>query len=134
MSGGLLTRGRIRTLLPIGPLFLAFFACLPVGAQQSFEPIHIGSVTLSGSIRNRIENWDWFTASSGDHAYTYDGNTIRLGLSQVRPRFDWTFELEAPALFNLPSNAVAPVQGQLGHGATYYLANDKQSHAAMVFP
>ena len=121
--------------LPGAPWLLAGLTCLPVSGQQTFEPVKIGSVTFSGSIRTRIENWDWFTASSGDHAYTYDGSTIRFGLSQMRPGLDWTAELEAPVLLNLPSNAVAPgTQGQLGQGATYYLANDKQSNAAMLFP
>jgi hypothetical protein len=55
-----------------------------------------GQVTFSGSVRSRIESWDWFTADNGDHAYTFDGSTIRFGVSQVRTKFDWNLELEAP--------------------------------------
>jgi Alginate export len=114
---------------------LLLTGCLWLRGQQTFEPIKFGSVVFSGSIRSRVESWDWFTAASGHNAYTYDGSTIRLGLSQVRPQFDWVLELEAPVLLHLPSNAVAPgTQGQLGQGAGYYLANDKRSNAAMVFP
>ena len=112
---------------------LVLTGCLCLHGQQTFEPIKIGSVAFSGSIRSRIESWDWFAASSADHAYTYDGSTVRLSLSQARPRFDWDLELEAPVLLNLPSNAVAPgTQGQLGQGASYYVANDKRSNAAMT--
>src|SRR5215831_1097360 len=94
-----------------------------------------GQVTFSGGIRSRIENWDWFTADSGDHSYTFDGSTIRFGVSQARRKFDWNLELEIPVLLSLPSNAdAAGVQGQLGQGASYYVANDKQSNVAMLFP
>jgi len=108
-----------------GLIGLVFLCCLSAHGQ----------VTFSGSIRSRIENWDWFTADSGDHSYTFDGSTIRFGVSQVRRKFDWNLELEIPVLLNLPTNAVAAgVQGQLGQGASYYVANDKQSNVAMLFP
>src|SRR5438045_2387995 len=92
-------------------------------------------LTFSGSIRSRLESWDWFTASTGDHAYTYNGSTVRFGVSRVRPGYDWTIELEAPILLNLPTNSVAPgAQGQLGQGASYYIANDRKSNVTMLFP
>src|ERR1700723_3099370 len=104
-------------------------------AQQSFEPIQFGPVTFTGSIRDRVESWDWFTPTAGEHNYTFDGNTIRLGLSENLKSFDWMVEIEAPILFNLPSNAVAAgTQGQLGLGASYYVANNKETTAATVFP
>jgi len=114
-------------------LFLA--ACSWLSAQQSSDPLRVGPLMFSGSTRTRIENWGWFTAASGDHAYTFDGSTIRLGVSQTRTRFDWNLELEAPVLLNLPTDAIAPgTQGQLGQGATYYVANGKRANAAMLFP
>jgi hypothetical protein len=39
--------------------------------------------------------------------HTFDGSTIWFGVSQVRTKFDWNLELEAPVLLNLPSNSVA---------------------------
>src|SRR5437868_14323 len=121
--------------LPGAVLLLAVCPTLSLYGQQTFDPIKIGSITLGGGIRSRTESWDWFTASSGDHAYTYNGAAIRIGLSQKRPGYDWAFELEAPVLLNLPSSAVAPgAQGQLGQGATYYVANGGRSNVAMVFP
>jgi len=104
-------------------------------AQQSFEPLKIGSVVFSGTLRSRIENWTWFTPTTGDPKYTYDGSTIRFGISQKRNFFDWAIELEAPVLLHLPDNAVGPgAQGQLGLGASYYIANGKATNAAMIFP
>jgi hypothetical protein len=104
-------------------------------AQQTFEPIQLGTLTFSGGIRSRIESWDWFTAPNAEHAYTYDGSTLRFGLSQSLPHFDWDFELEVPVLVNLPSNAVAAgTPGQLGQGASYYVANNKTANTAFVFP
>src|SRR5258706_3620609 len=114
---------------------LVLAICFPLSGQQAFDPIKFGSITFSGNIRSRIESGDWFTANSGDHAYTYDGSAIRFGVSQSRRLFDWNFELEAPILLNLPSNAVASgAQGQLGQGAGYYIANKNSSNAAIVFP
>jgi hypothetical protein len=100
-----------------GVLCLIAPATLILLNAQGTEPLLIGSVTVSGSMRSRIESWDWFTAASCDHAYTFDGSTLRLGFTQTLPRFDWMLELEAPVLLNLPSNSVAPgAQGQLGQG------------------
>jgi hypothetical protein len=108
---------------------------LPLHAQQAFEPIKLGSVDFSGSIRDRVENWLWFTPASGDPGYTFNGTTVRFAFSQNRDAFDWIAEMEAPILLNLPDNAVAPgTQGQLGQGATYYVSNSKQSNVALVFP
>src|SRR5580698_3902711 len=116
-------------------LLLMALGFLPLKAQQDFDPIKLGTVTFSGSVRDRVENWDWFTPTAGEHAYTFNGTTIRFGLSQNLNPFDWTVELEAPILLNLPTNAVAAgTQGQLGLGASYYVANDKNRNAAMIFP
>src|ERR1700689_4206040 len=119
------------------PLLLMALGFLPLQAQQDFDPITLGSssVNFSGSVRDRVENWDWFTPTAGDHLYTFNGTTIRFGLSQNLNSFDWNVELEAPILLNLPTNAVAAgTQGQLGLGASYYVANDKNRNAAMIFP
>ena len=113
----------------------AALLALPSYAQQTFDPIQFGSVTLTGSARDRVEDWDWFTPSTGDPRYTFNGTTVRLGLSQNRHLFDWMFEIQAPILLGLPSNAVAGgAQGQLGQGASYYVANGKESNTAFVFP
>jgi hypothetical protein len=104
-------------------------------AQDTFTPIQVGGFTVTGSVRDRIENWGWFTPNTGNPNYTFDGNTIRMGISQNVDRYDLMAEFEVPVLLNLPSNAVATgVQGQLGLGASYYVANNKTSNTAMLFP
>jgi hypothetical protein len=115
-------------------LLVAALAMLS-SALQAQDTSLPASLVFTGSIRDRVENWQWFTPTTGKNKYTFDGNTVRLGLSQNREAFDWMVEIEVPILLNLPSNAVAPgVQGQLGLGASYYLGNSKSTDAAMVFP
>ena len=100
-------------------------------AQDTDAP---GALVLTRSIRDRIENWHWFTPASGTNKNAFDGNTVRRGVSQKRKAFDWMFEIEVPILLNLPAGAVAPgVQVQLGVGASYFLGNDKSMDAAMLF-
>ena len=73
------------------PLLLA---CLPgsspLGRAQSPAPvpIKIGDVAVSGSLRTRVESWDWFGGNAGND-YTYPGSILRLSLSESRNRFDW---------------------------------------------
>jgi len=94
------------------------------------EPIKIGGLTITGSIRARFESWDWFDTSPAvaDNSYNFGAIQLRLGLGQTRERFEWQVEGEAPALIGLPSHSIAPSpQGQLGLGATYFAANgDRQ--------
>src|SRR5438046_9535363 len=87
---------------------IAALTLLPAWAQTAPEPIKLGSVILTGSVRSRSESWEWFTPNSGDPSYTFVGNQLRLGLSRPGKTFDWTFELEAPILLGLPDDDVAP--------------------------
>lgn len=82
------------------------------------------SVKLQGSIRSRVEAWDWF----GDSPYAYSGNIARVAISQQRPGFDWTLELAAPLLLGLPDRP-----GALGLGANYYSANHNRQVTGFVF-
>jgi Alginate export len=120
-------------------VFLACFALLIAGAlaeaQSESTPIQIGSVTFSGSIRERYEAWSWFEPTTGQNLYGYSGTVIRFGLSQKKENYDWNIEFEAPVLLGLPDGAVLPApQGQLGLGAAYYAANDKNQYTAFIFP
>ena len=95
--------------------------------------VSIGTVTVQGSLRMRGEAWDWFEGD-GENAYAFSGNLARLGFSQQRKALDWQLEFAAPFLLGLPENAVAPGnQGQMGMGANYFAANDRQMNAAGVF-
>jgi len=104
-------------------------------APAAPEPVRIGGVTLSGSLRLRGYGWDWFAADSGDTRYGYSGNILRIALSQPHEAWDWTAEFAVPFLLGLPQNATASgAQGALGLGANYLGANHGDQYAAMVFP
>ena len=95
----------------------------------------VPSVTFSGSVRDRVENWDWFTPTAGDHAYTFNGTTIRFGLSQNLDTLDWIAELEAPILLGLPTNAVAAGCAGPTRSRRQLLRGERQErNAALVFP
>jgi hypothetical protein len=116
-------------------LLIACLASLPadVSAQASTgKPLEIGGVAVSGSLRTRVEAWDWFNGNASN-SYTYPGSILRLGFSESRKAFDWQLEFAAPFLLGLPADAIAPAQGQLGLGASYFAANGRNTNAAMVF-
>jgi hypothetical protein len=84
-------------------------------------------------VRTRVESWEWFKGNA-DNSYTYSGNMFRLGIGQQREKMEWLLEFELPLLAGLPDHAVAAgAQGQLGLGATYFVANDKSTTAALLF-
>jgi hypothetical protein len=92
-----------------------------------------GTLQVQGSIRTRLELWDWFDAQANDR-YGFSGNIARLSLSQQNTNIDWQLEFAAPFLLGLPDDAIAPgAQGQLGLGATYFAANTRRQNAGMVF-
>lgn len=122
---------RRRPLIFAALLFLA--SAKSVGAQPAPAPAPptIGGVTVTGSIRSRSESWNWFgTDPNGD--YTFLGTLIRIGIGQVRKPFDWNVELAVPVLAGLPKQP--PGAGPAGHGATYFVANNRHQNAASLFP
>ncbi len=107
----------------------------PIGFAQSpaAEPLKIGDITISGSLRTRVESWDWFQGNANND-YTFPGSIFRISLSQSKKTFDWQLELAAPILLGLPNDAAAAgAQGQQGFGATYFVANQKNTNSAMIF-
>jgi hypothetical protein len=102
-------------------LGLIALAVAPAAAQ---------TVTYSGSLRVRQEGWDWFKPATGNYqnAYTFTAATLRYGATRTTKRDDAVLEVEAPALFGLPSRATAPApQGGLGLGSLYRSFNGKQT-------
>jgi hypothetical protein len=96
-------------------------------------PMKIGSIVLSGSLRIRAENWDWFETNQAENAYTFGAATLRVALSQQKESYEWLVEAQAPVLMGTPENAVAPApQGQLGLGAAYFAASGRQD-ASLIF-
>jgi len=108
--------------------FLA--AVAPLFCQDALT---IGDVVVSGSLRTRVESWDWFNGS-GSNQYTFPDSIFRLSFAQSTRVVDWQLEFALPFLLDLPNNAIAPgAQGQLGIGASYYAANSNTTNAALPF-
>ncbi len=113
---------------------LLFFGALPsVLAQPAADPLTIGDVVVSGSLRTRVEAWDWFQGNANNE-YAFSDSIFRLSLSQSTTTYDWRLEFALPFLVGLPDNAIAPgAQGQLGLGAAYFAANSSSTNAALPF-
>jgi hypothetical protein len=105
-------------------------------APRAADPIKIGSITVTGSLRSRLYAWDWFQPTSGDNSYAYSGNLLRVGFSRKRESWDWTAEFAVPFLLGLPGSptGTGANQGALGLGANYLAANSGSQNTAMIFP
>ncbi len=96
------------------------------------QSVNVGGLTISGSLRGRMENWSWFDSPPAQSDYTFGAFLLRLSLSQKREKFEWLIEGLSPWLVNLPDQAILPApQGQLGLGATYFAANHNQDGSAI---
>jgi hypothetical protein len=90
-------------------------------------------LTITGSWRLRVEDWDWFQGTAGDGDYTFTGSLLRLALARTLPTYDGVLELAQVTLLDLPENAVAPPpQGALGLGANYRAANGEQDGSLFI--
>jgi len=109
------------------------FAPGPGLAQSDGSP-GASSLQFQGSVRTRVEVWNWFEGEA-DHSYVYSGSVIRFGIGQQTAKRDWKLEFSVPILLGLPDDAIAPApQGPLGLGPSYFVANKRSRNAAMVFP
>lgn len=118
-------------------LALALFAGYSYGqTPPTPDSIKLGDVAVTGSLRLRLYNWDWFQPASGNNIYGYSGNLLRLSFSEHRDTWDWNAEFAVPFLLGLPANAngTGPQQGALGFGANYLSANSGNRNTAMIFP
>ena len=112
---------------------LVIVASRGILAQDKAASIRILGMDLTGSLRGRIENWDWFSAPPTQSSYTYSAAVLRLNLGQSSNRVGWQVEGAFPVLVNLPGNAVAPEpQGPLGYGGDYFMANRQRNIGAAV--
>lgn len=118
----------------LGWLVATVLAADPARAQTAAgNPASPGGLTVSGSVRGRVEGWNWFDADAGTD-YAYLGSILRLALARSSRSYDWRVELAFPMLVGLPDDAIAPgAQGQLGLGASYFAANDRATTTAMLF-
>src|ERR1051326_4884065 len=112
---------------------LVIVASHRIPAQDKATPIQVLGMNLAGSLRGRIESWDWFDAPPAQSSYTYGAAVLRLNLGRSSNRVEWQVEGTFPLLVNLPGNAVAPEpQGPLGYGGDYFLANRQRNIGAAV--
>ena len=106
---------------------------IALAQPATLQPPKLDDITVAGSLRTRVESWDWFQGSANND-YTFPGSIARLSLSQSSKVLDWQIEFAAPFLLGLPDDAIAPgAQGQLGFGASYFAANHRNTNAGMVF-
>lgn len=114
--------------------YLLILLAAILSAAQPAAPVQRRGVQFQGSLRSRLEAWDWFDANAGD-SYAFLGSIARFQLSQQMESADWTVEFAVPFLLGLPDNALAGgAQGLLGLGGNYFVANQRSRNVAMVFP
>ena len=92
-----------------------------------------GKVMISGSLRLRFEDWDWFESRPSESNYAFGAATLRIGLSQQSEQWEWQLEAAAPLLLGLPARSIAPgPAGQLGLGGTYFAANGERDGSIFI--
>lgn len=119
----------------VPPVLLAWCLCTAVpAAAQEAKPLTAGPFNVSGSLRTRVEAWDWFD-DTPQGVYVFNGSILRVALTQPpAKKLAWHFEIAAPLLVGLPDDAVRPgAAGALGLGANYYAANGNDTAAAGLF-
>jgi hypothetical protein len=116
--------------------FLFVVAIVTAANAQNPDPIKIGDVTFTATLRSRVYVWNWFDPGGGyQNQYGYSGNYLRLNFAEKRGPVDLDAEISVPFLLGLPENATAPApQGALGLGSNYYTANDNSRYSAMAYP
>ena len=96
-------------------LLLLLAGTVAAAQEPDAQPIQLGGVTFSGSIRERYEVWNWFEPPSGNNLYSYSGTVVRFGFSQKHEHYDWNIEFEAPILLGTtgpcrPSRSLGPIR------------------------
>jgi Alginate export len=105
----------------------------PPAAPQPAPAAH--PVTFFVYERARGIGWDWYEAPPYENSYGYGESLLRFGVSQKLANWDWRAEITQPTILDAPNHAVSPItaQGQLGLGATYYVANGNNSWPVAAF-
>ena len=114
---------------------VALYSVIAISAAsaQTPQPLKVDGITVSGSLRTRVESWDWFQGAANSD-YAFPGSIFRLSLAQSSKAYEWQLEFAVPFVLGLPDDAVAPApQGQMGFGGTYFAANGNRANAAMLF-
>jgi len=106
----------------------------PTRPQTATRPFaKVGGFSISGYLRSRVENYNWFRTPGFNDSYVFTGHQLRLAAVDASPKLDFQFDLQGQLLTNLPGHAIAPApQGALGLGANYYAANGRDYEALNI--
>lgn len=117
-------------------IFLFGLIAVSLSAQSSPDPIRLGDIDFSATLRSRVYDWNWFQpAGTYQNQYAYSGNLLGLNFAENAGSFDFDEELAVVFMLGLPAKATAPAPaGGLGLGSNYYSANGNKRNAAMAFP
>ena len=95
------------------------------------DPPQLFGLNVTGSLRGRVESWDWFSAPPAQSSYTYESSVLRVGIGQTFGNTEWYAEGSFPFFANLPAYSVAPPpEGPLGYGGDYFSVNNQRNIAA----
>ena len=121
-------------------LATGLLAVVQVAAQSAPDnPVKLGDVTFTATLRARLYSWDWFEAAGPpatpyQNRYNYSGDLLRLNFTKTRGALDLDAEIAVPFLIDLPTNATALApQGALGLGSNYFAANTGHQYSGMSF-
>ena len=95
----------------------------PVAPPKPFY--QIGGFGLSGYLRVRPENYDWFSVPGKDNDYTFTGYQLRVAGVKSTPKLDIQLDIQATALSGVPDNGV-------GIGSLYRNANGSRDGAISI--
>jgi len=80
----------------------------PVSGANAGQGFHFASIRINGELFGRGEGWSWFQGDTRTR-YAYGDSRLQLSFRQSLRTLDWEVELEQPALFDLPNDAIIQV-------------------------
>ena len=69
--------------------------------------LNAGGVTFAGSVRTRVESWDWF-GDAENGTYAYPASLVRFGLGRSQQKRDWQVEFSRRSCLDSPNSRSAP--------------------------
>jgi len=111
----------------------AFSQTAPPSSPSQSSASH--PVTAFVYERARGVGWDWYEAPPYENSYGYGESLLRFGVNQTLADWDWKLEISQPTILDAPNYSVSSnsAQGQLGLGASYYVANGNNSWPVAAF-
>jgi Alginate export len=119
-----------RLLAPLFFVSTMMFSQTHAAPTAKLSPAGKLPFSISVYDRTRADTSEWFAAPPQAESYGYVESLVRIGIAQHIKHYDWQLEVSQPSILDAPSTSVSPAtaQGQLGFGATYYVANGNNSY------